>query len=351
MADKRIGRDGFPRFAGKPGWTAGDACGTSGRIVDNGSDLPLRQITRLRTEMAIAAARLTGELFRDDPALGVEYGVVARVCLPDWTRGGVLAPPSGGTRAITVRRIAASLGTAPETTRRHAHLLLRQGAFVATADGVALAPDGPDAAIALRYYGEIHDLFIRLVEDVAGTCDLDLPTAATPGFGPGDVIGRALEVLLLHIDQLRETRWRMTFLIWAAITAAAVRGVTYDPVLARRYARAIPPDAVRQGVSLRRVAALLGIPYATAWRRMRDLVARDLVTRLGSDGWTVSAASLRDGALPDSDGPSLLTYRKIRELALAGLDPARAGGLYLRARPEPVAFGPRRPPATPIGTG
>lgn len=295
--------------------------------------------------MAIAAARLTGELFCDEPALGVEYGVVARVCLPDWTAGGVLAPPREMARAITVRRIAASLGTAPETTRRHVHLLLRQGAFVASAEGVSLAPDGPGAAIALRYFGEIHDLFIRLIEDVAVTCDLDLPTAATPAFGAGDVIGRALEVLLLHIDLLQETKWRMTFLIWAAITAAAVRGVTYDPVLARLYARAIPPDAVREGVSLRRVAALLGIPYATAWRRLRDLAARGLVTRLGSDGWTVSATNLHDAAVPDSDRPSLLAYRKIRELALAGLDPAHAAALYLHARPEPVAFGPRRLPA------
>ncbi len=303
------------------------------------TDLPLRQITRLRTEMAISAAALTGAMFPDQPMLGIEYGIVARISLPDWCAGGALARPAETSRAITIRRMALSLGSPAETTRRHVRQLVERGVLATCDDGVALATTPEATEVALLYYRAVHDLFVRLVEDISVTCDLDLPVGDAPAFAPGDIVERALEVLLLPIDTTRPLKNRMAFLLWGALTAAAVRGVTYDPVLCRRHAAEIPPDAIRAGVSLRRIATLLSIPYATAWRQIATLERDGLATRVG-DGWTVLTANLVNPAVAHvSSGPSLHLYRKVRELALMGLDPRRAADRYLGVRPALADFG------------
>lgn len=307
--------------------------------MEQNADLPLRQITRLRTELAIAAAKLTGEMFPDQPLLGIEWGIAARISLPDWTASGVVAPPRAPTRWITVRRMALSLGNPPETTRRHVHLLVERGALVLSDDGVALAATATNEALAFRYFRKIHDLFIRLIEGIAATTDLDFALGERPAFGVEDVIERALEVLLLPIDQ-RPLPNRLSLLLWGALAAAAVQHVTYDPVLARRYAHDIPDDAVREAVPLRRIATLLSVPYATAWRQFQALHRAGLVTRVGADRWTVLTANFTGGGMRDITGlANTHLLRKVRELALLGLDPARAAEHYLAARPAPVDFG------------
>lgn len=289
--------------------------------------------------MAISAAALTGNMFPDQPMLGIEYGIVARISLPDWCSDGNLVCPPAPVRAITVRRMALSLGSPAETTRRHVRQLLDRGLFASSAEGVSLATTPASADVALRYYHTVHDLFVRMVEHLAETCDLDLPLGPRATVTVGDIVERALEILLLPIDTTRPLRNRMAFLLWAALTAAAVRGVTFDPVLSRRYAAAIPPDEIRAGVSLRRLAALLSIPYATAWRQLAGLERDGLATRAG-DGWTVLTANLVNPAVSHaSSGPSLHLYRKVRELTLMGLDPGRAAHLYVGTRPPLADFG------------
>ncbi len=285
--------------------------------------------------MSIAGAQLTNRFFADDPMLGTEFGIVARICLPDWICGGELARPASPGRTITVRKMAMSLGSPPESTRRHVNILLDRGALALSAQGVTLAATAANEAFMVQYYLGIHDLFLRLIEDMVATCDIDLPIGATPGFGMADIVQRALEILLLPIDTFRLAgNNRMTFMLWGALTMVAVRNVTYDPVLSRLYADAIPPDDVRIGISLRSLAAMVSIPYASAWRYIQALHASGLVTRLGSNQWTVLTANLlSEPARGLSTPPSILVFRKVRELALLGLDPARAAEHYRFGRP------------------
>ncbi|HEX8624499.1 MAG TPA: hypothetical protein VF782_05400 [Allosphingosinicella sp.] len=305
------------------------------------SDAPLRQLTRLKSEMHIAAAQLTASLFPENPFLGMEFGLVARICLPDWTIGGELARPAAPTRAIAVRKMALSLGNSPESTRRHCNRLIDRGAFIASPQGVSLASTKDNEALVLAYYLGVHDRFVRLIEDVSSTCDIVFPVAGKQAFGAAEVVERALDVLLQPVDTFRLVgASRIAHLLWGALAVVAVRGVTYDPVLCRRYGHIIPPDELRTGISLRRLAAALSIPYATAWRQARVLKSQGLATRLGSDRWTVTknnllAQNVRDIGVP----PSLLLLPKLRELALMGFDPARAAGHYRIARPPLADFG------------
>ncbi|MES2444126.1 MAG: hypothetical protein V4574_14965 [Pseudomonadota bacterium] len=300
------------------------------------------QLTRLRTEMVVASAQLTAELFPDQPFLGVEFGIAARICLPDWTHGGGLARPAAPVRTITVRQMALSLGRAPETTRRHANRLRERGAFTVSPAGVSLAATPANAALAMRYYLGIHDRLLRLIEDMAATCDIDVTVGEPPAFGVADVIERALDTLLLPIDTFLPAgkSTSLGLLLWGALSMVAVRNVTHDPVLARRYANDRPPDELRIGVSLRSLAAALSVPYATAWRQIRSMQAQGLVTRLGSDRWTVLTHNLlNDSVRGVSMPPTVHLLRKIRELALLGLDPTLAADHYQLGRPALANLG------------
>jgi hypothetical protein len=320
--------------------------------MDNASgEPPLRQLTRLRSELQIATAQLTARLFPENPFLGMEFGIVARICLPDWTRGARVERPARAARSISVRKMALSLGNASETTRRHCRQLIERGVFAASPQGVSLAPTEANEALVLSYYLGVHDRFVRLIEDVSRTCDLEFPVARGRDFAVADVIERGLDVLLQPVDTFRLLGMsRGAHLLWGALTVVAVRGVTYDPLLCRRFARSIPPDEVRAAISLRRLAAALAIPYATAWRQAQMLETTGLVTRLSSDRWTVLKANLiarqaQEIAIP----PTLRLLPKLRELTLLGFDPARAADYYREARPALADFGTSAEPEA--GTG
>lgn len=300
------------------------------------SKMPLRQLARLRTEMAIGAHQSTCAIFPGEPALGIEFGIVALRCLPDWIDADrITCPVDGGTRAITVRQIARSLGIPAETARRHVIRLRERGAVTMRAGGVALETDPANAALVERFLLGVHDLLVRLIEDVTLTSDLILPVGQHARAGIGAVIERAIEVLLLPVDTFRLAGQQHAILLWGALTAVAVRGVTYDPVLARRYAQDMPPDALRASISLRKLADALAIPYASAWRQMQSLHERGLVTRLGADRWTVLRENLLvDSALAVGAPPSIFMLRKLRELTLLGFDPAGAASRYRVGRPD-----------------
>jgi DNA-binding Lrp family transcriptional regulator len=291
--------------------------------------------------MQIATAQLTARLFPEDPFLGMEFGIVARVCLPDWACGARVARPARAARAISVRTMALSLGNSFETTRRHCRQLIARGVFVASPQGVSLAPDEANEPLVLAYYLGVHDRFVRLIEDVSRTCDVDLPVARGRDFDVADVIERGLDVLLQPVDTFRLPGLsRVAHLLWAALTVVAVRGVTYDPLLCRRFGRSIPPDDVRAAISLRRLAAAVGIPYATAWRQLQMLEARGLVTRVGSARWTVLQCNLIARHVQDiAISPSRLLLSKLRELTLLGFDPGRAADYYREVRPALADFG------------
>ncbi len=317
----------------------GGARGASMTTASSGA--PLRQLTRLKSEMHIAAAQMTAGLFPENPFLGMEFGLVARICLPDWTSDGQLARPAAATRAIAVRKMALSLGNSPESTRRHCKRLIERGAFAASPQGVSLAVSKDNESLVLSYYLGVHDRFVRLIEDVEETCDLVLPVSSVRAFEMADVVERALDILLQPVDTFRLAgASRVAHLLWGALAVVAVREVTYDPVLCRRFGHIIPPDEVRTAISLRRLAAALSIPYATAWRQAQLLESQGLATRLGSDRWMVTKANLlarhaQDIGIP----PSLLLLPKLRELARMGFDPAEAAAHYRVARPPLADFG------------
>lgn len=304
------------------------------------TDLPVRQLTRLRSEMHIAVAQHTGRMFPDRFVLGIEYGAVARFCLRDWVAGGAPGPPPAATRGIAVHKLALSLGQPTESVRRRVGLLCDRGALTGSTAGIALPVAGAGADAATDYLTTVHDQYLRLMDGVAATCDLDLPAPGPPVAGPADVIERALDMLLMPIDTYRPADLApVGFMLWAALVVVASRRVTFDPVLARLHAHAIPPDGLRASISLRRVAAGLAVPYTTALRHMDSMRARGMVTRVDDHRWTVLTENHR-GALSDiATTPSRIFVGRLRELARMGLTPERAASRYLAGPPPLADFG------------
>lgn len=294
--------------------------------------------------MGLAGARLTAKLFPGQSKLGIEFGIVARVCLPDWIRDGELVRPARPQRAISIRRIGLSLGASLETTRRHVGVLVELGAVVSGPAGVQLAASAENEALVRGYYLGNHDLFVALAESVADTCDVEMIVGPCRCFDLKDVIERALDTLLLPVDTFRPAGWNLTaFLHWAALTAAAVRNVTFDPVLSRRFANSIPPDSLRSSLSLRNLADAFEMPYSTVWRHVQALERNHFVTRVGSDRWTVLTRNLLESTVVDlGTSPSTLLYNKLRELALAGFDARKAEGHFRIGRPAIVDLGTSR---------
>lgn len=309
------------------------------------TDLPVRQLTRLRSEMHIAVAQHTGRMFPDRFVLGIEYGAVARYCLRDWVQDGAVGPPTTATRAIAVHKLALSLGQPTESVRRRVGLLRDRGALTASAEGVSLPVAGEGVATATRYLTAVHDQYLRLMDGVSATCDLDLPSggpamAGSAMAGPADVIERALDMLLMPIDTYRPAAMPpVGLLLWAALTVVANRRVTFDPALARQHADALAPDDLRASISLRRVAAALAVPYTTALRHMDDQRARGLVTRVDEHRWTVLTANQHGAMLDIAATPSRIFVGRLRELARMGLTPTLAGDRYLDGRPPLADFG------------
>lgn len=316
--------------------------GQGGAVPDAHPDLPLMQLSRLRGEHFFASSRHNSALFHEDPSLAVEFGVVARVCLPDWIRGNAMARPVAATRAISMRKIAESLNASAETTRRHVFALRDLGAVTIAESGVAVAATADNEARAWSYYLGMHDAFVRLIADMHATCDLTIAVSDTVTFTRQEVVGQALDMLLLQIDTYRPADVHSVALyLWGALCGVAVRGITFDPVLSRRYAHTLPPDELRAGISLRKLAAALSIPYATAWRAAKLLDARGLATRLSAGRWTVLTHSLAGGTVESVREPQGMSMvRRMRELAAMGFDPARAGDYYAVGKPLRADFGP-----------
>ena len=303
------------------------------------SNLPLRQITRLRDEMAMSSAQLTAPLFSNQPLLAVEFGIVARVSLPDWITGQTLSRPKTLTRGIPARNLALSLGGPRETVRRHVNQLLERGVLVASEHGIAVANTPENEALALSYYRTIHDLFVRLIGDLAVTTDVALPVGTPATFGISDVIVRGIDTLLLPIDTFRFAKKLSVAFVWSAMTVSTVRRITYDPVLSRLYGDALPPDDLRADISLHQLAGALNMSYTTVWRHIQTLRVAGLVTRLSDDRWTVLSANLMNESVRKvAILPSMLTLRKVRELVQLGFDPHLASDQYIAGRPPLAQF-------------
>jgi hypothetical protein len=84
----------------------------------------------------------------------------------------------------------------------------------------------------------------------------------------------------------------MLGLMFTAIVQANVRHISEDPVLGAKYGvlGAVPPDELRQPISVNALAESLGVPYETTRRYVNRLVKMEWCVKVGGRGVVVPGA-------------------------------------------------------------
>jgi hypothetical protein len=110
--------------------------------------------------------------------------------------------------------------------------------------------------------------------------------------------------------------------LFCAITSANARHIVYNPDLAWRYAAADqpPPDGLREAVSIRQVAADLGLPYATIYRHVMQMVTDGLCVRTAEGIIVPPAAHQRPDILASGSRLNHWWFATLRELSSLGFD-------------------------------
>ncbi|MEY2883319.1 MAG: hypothetical protein RL490_1043 [Pseudomonadota bacterium] len=310
--------------------------------------IPLPQIARLAAELNLSVIRSNSHFYGRKAMHGIIALFLSRMCLADWCVGDGIAPPDRVTRFASVNQLAASLDLPLETTRRNVVEMVGLGHLVRLDDGLALPVAPPAAARTVAYLSALHDLYVRLIDDIARTGNFGFAPTGNRVPLVRDVLERALDIFLMPFDAWGGIDSNLAAkYLWVAVNCANIRHLTIDAELSNRHAFEPPDDSERRAVSVRSAAAAIEMSYATAWRQVPVLTALQLLT-VGRHGLIVSRASLASETVRRRRQQSVgYLLRRTDELCRSGLDPARASERYITGRPPLVPFLQDRPGAAP----
>ncbi len=218
-----------------------------------------------------------------------------------------LVQASGDTgRGISVRALSRSLNLPFETVRRKVRDLELAGLCAIGSDGrPAATPITPAAAEAEA--ARVCNAYSLLLGALAalGVTTATLHGGPLPAPAADQPRAQAAAHRLIHNFFLRtleagvaphETMFNA--LIFVAAMSANAERITYDPLLAARYAGANtpPPDALRRPARPREIAERLNLPYEVVRRRLVEFLERGWVTKARS-GYLCTVERMQDPAL------------------------------------------------------
>lgn len=248
----------------------------------------------------------------------------------------------GAPRAISISGIAASMGMAFETTRRHVGKLVDYGLAQRRPDGIILSPGLLDHAELVALLREFHDTMVAHFVDLA-RCGVPLPTVRTDAdYRPVETLTVLLDTALFLFERNRSLYGSaLTAVVGNAIIAANIRPVTYDAELSVRYARleTIPPDDLRIPVRTRRLADTLGLPDSTVRRDVQRLVDGGMI-HVERGGLVIRQEQLAMAMLTDNNRLALLrAAQSVQRLKLGGFRFDAPHTCYFDGRPDQITFG------------
>jgi len=259
------------------------AQGTDHGIHDDQYPMPMARVAvRVLLEFALSALRATTILCKGQFETGIFLVILLREAQSFDAGSG--AVPEG----VSVNALAASFGKPFETVRRHVNRLIELGICRRAPKGVAFSPEPEMRGATDAFLVEVHDLTLRLFEDLHA---LEYPVPPGGGSASFDQVTQGgLDLLVQCCDigtQLHEV-WIRMYLYYGVMTANA-RSITFDRDLAHRYSdsRTPPPEAVRRPVSARMLSRALGLPYSTVRRHLAHMERIGQIFRL-KGGWMLT---------------------------------------------------------------
>lgn len=239
-----------------------------------------RIIGRLVAEMVLASLWSTTHLLdsRAGKAARADRAAVFLAVL-----GHSLADEGAAPRGVSVHALAQSFGRPFESMRRQVNALIADGWCARVPSGVVIAPRALASAEVEELMVQLHDLIVWLAAQFR-TDGLPLPSPR-PGRTPtrSGMTAIAIELVLATVDfAAAGYRSIREFYVVHSIIQASVRGVTFDPVLTRRYSAlsTIPADEHRLPVNVPSLCQVLGLPTVTVYRQVGTAIAEGKLERI-----------------------------------------------------------------------
>ena len=293
-----------------------------------------RQVARLAVGHYLATAEILTQCLKVDLGAGLVFLSISRM---NWLRlledqevalryaGLDQTPPDDIRDPVSVYRLARELSLPYETVRRNVNALVKLG-HCAKSDGggVIISSQFMTSPLAREMADRTLALANGLVADLA-CCGLVVPALMPP---PGDVrnhVGRLAIRHFLGLTDLMGSQIKldlMSGLVMLAVVSSNTKSIRDTQTLAEEYASmaAIPPDDLREPVSVYTLAKRLSLPYETTRRYVLGLIAKGLCERLASGGIVLpNRAQASPGFLEALHAHNAATQRLLVEFAAIGI--------------------------------
>ncbi|HWD29274.1 MAG TPA: hypothetical protein VG387_19030 [Rhizomicrobium sp.] len=291
------------------------------------SSPPVRLVARLVLRFMVASFAALARWHDGDLVRGIVFLAAAQASRPQHARL---------ERPIRVYGLAASLLLPYETARRHVNGLTKAGLVVRLEDQTILVPEKVQReGDFARYADTVHAELIELLRG-ARAVGLDLETFSRTAPAPSEEPAvfespdRAARNLVLDFmlrlvecglpahenDMLRA-------LIFAAIMSANAGAYTDGPDKAWDYYSQDHrlPEQMRKPVSISEISARLGIPYETARRYVRTMLAEKDIIKVPGKGLVNPTVGPRDALLVTSGGLMMTRFvQLVGDLRRIGFD-------------------------------
>lgn len=207
-------------------------------------------------------------------------------------------------RPVSIHAVSQSLKLPYETVRARVQTMLDRGQMERVRGGLiavaALAPDGPFAEAVLNSHAIIVESFQAL-----SLLGYDFAASAAPSQvdeppPPGLIVRIVMDMSARYTELLSPTFGGiLPITIWAGVMKANVRELMTDPEAAWRYAGQDepPPDALRRPISVRAVAADLGLPFETTRRHVSGMIDKGWLAQVPGQGVIAPAAAVGSDSL------------------------------------------------------
>lgn len=278
-----------------------------------------RQVLRLSQGFFIDVANIHSQ------GLGLELGQTLAFLTIKWANVEELTSSWEPRRPITVFAIAQRLKLPYETARRHVGALIDAEMCLRTPGGVQVRPDiysVPGIEAALDQITEVTRLYVRALADAGAS----MPKEEISG--GHDPRRRTPQKAIHHFLELADISHSflgldiIDALLFVSVIKANTWHLTTDPKAALAYGAvdAIPPDELRKPITVYALAKQLALPYDTANRHAKKLLAAGMLTR-DSRGALIAPATVL-GSPKMTTGVGLVVQEVERFLhALAHVQP------------------------------
>ena len=265
---------------------------------------------------------------------------ILRTCLRDWVGPNGPRRPRTLKTSASIQATGASLNHPYATAHRLVGKLIDTGFLVRVGDAIAVTRDPKWAPAIITYLEDAHDVMLRFVSelDAAGQLDHDLIVASRKPEMLA-IISTAIDTFLVPFEMFASQIGDWTSKrIWAVLSALCTRHITIDPVLNQRYAYTSTPNSERRPVPSAVLCALSGTSTATGWRHCNAMAKAGFLTK-DARGWMICTQELLEARMEAAVQGAVAFYRRrIEELMVKGLDPARLD--YIHGRPPLVEYTP-----------